>query len=153
MQKKQPKTIRVRPKEVSEAIWRPRAEVKGDNTHTAIPGQVLDRVTECFTMLGKQETLDFNGYPQVEDEEHKDVLAKIVIINAGTPSYMIKRDAHGRFFNPMGIDEGRHNKFIHRAGKDKYEFKSVSSKTFRFYIDFLKTKNLAHLRNAERENF
>lgn len=156
--KKNPLSSRVRPHEIEDAVYRPNVNVHGDSIDHNI-GQAIDRDTQCFCLFGKHEALDGQGYPILLDDEEdlaedkQDVLAKIVVVNENTPKYMIRTDSNGRFFNPLGMDEGNHNKFIHRAGKDLYQFKSVNKRAFRFYLDFLRTKNTAHHRNAERESF
>lgn len=113
----------------------------------------INRETLCFTIFGKHDALSQDGNPVIEDEDSPEVLAKIVWVNDGYPRYMVKRDSNGRLFNPLGMDEGRHNKFLHHAGREQYEFRSVNKRAFDHYLYFLKTKNLSHLRTAEREIF
>lgn len=152
MSNKNTKNVRVR--DWQQAIFRPQSpeNVKQANVDTDV-GKELEREVMCFTVLGKHDYLNNSEDPMMHDESNKDVLAKIVTVNEGNPRYLIKRDSNGRLFNPLGMDEGRHNKFLHHAGKDQYEFRGVNRKAFDFYLQFLKTKNLAHLRTAEREVF
>lgn len=150
--KKSANKNRVSVRDIDSAIFRPSNNVKDPNIDNNFMEE-LDRDTVCFTIFGKHDYLDGNGMPIIDDEDNLNVLAKIVVINNGYPKYMIKRDSNGRLFNPLGIDEGGHNKFIHHAGKEQYEFRSVNKNAFSYYIQFLKTKNMAHLRTAEREVF
>ena len=46
--------------------------------------------------------------------------------------------------------EGKNTQFLSRSGKNEYEFKKVSKEIFDMYLNFLSTKNLAWLNNAER---
>lgn len=58
----------------------------------------------------------------------------------------------GMFLNPtsMWFDSDRKNETISRTGKERFQFKKVSQEAFDLYIKFLKTGNVAYLRNAER---
>lgn len=143
---------RVSARDLDGAIFRPDNQNKDSGKDQNFM-EDLDREIICFTIYGKHDRLSEDGYPIIDDEDDRDVLAKIVVVNEGYPRYMVKRDSNGRLFNPLGMDEGRHNKFLHHAGKEQYEFRSVNSKAFDHYLYFLKTKNLSHLRTAEREIF
>lgn len=145
-------TNRVSTRDMNDAIFRPQNQNKDSSVDQNFMEEV-NRDILCYTIFGKHDSLDANGSPLIEDEDDPDVLAKIIWINDGYPKYMVKRDSNGRLFNPLGIDEGRHNKFLHHAGKDQYEFRSVNRSAFTYYLRFLTTKNLSHLRTAEREIF
>lgn len=145
-------TNRVSARDLEGAIFRPNNEVNEENTDRDFM-EPLEREVICFTIIGKQDYISRLDQPVLEDENHLDVFAKIVVVNQGNPKYLVKRDSNGRLFNPLGIDEGNHNKFIHSAGKDQYEFRSVNKKSFDHYVRFLSTKNLSHLRTAEQEIF
>ena len=55
-------------------------------------------------------------------------------------------------YNPVGMfSEGMASKRLGHAGKLEWRFTEVSERVFGFYIDFLRTKNIAYLHNAERE--
>lgn len=123
-------------------------------------GEVLDREAICYTMLGKHDMVDENNYPIVLDEseellaEDREItFAKKVRVMGRAWRYFIRRASNGRLLNPIGIDEGRHNKQLHHAGRAESEYHEVNERVFMFYVNFLRSKNLAHLRNAEREAF
>lgn len=145
-------TKRVRSRDIEDAIFKPSAEEDERNSVTDFKDFTVDRSVAAYTMLGKHEYMDDDNCPRVESEDSDETLAKTIFINGNT-RYLVKRDSSGKLFNPLGIDEGRHNKFLHHAGKDEFEFRPVNKKAFVFYLQFLKTKNLAHLRTAEREVF
>lgn len=146
------KINRVTHKDMAKSIVTTKAAVPGGYTDRNF-GREPKRETLCFTMFGKHEYLNDDSNPVVEDENNTDVLAKVVVVNNGNPRYLIRRDSNGRFFNPLGIDEGKHLKFIHQAGKEQFEFRAVNKSVFDSYLSFLRTKNVAHLRTAEREGF
>ena len=150
MQKKN--TSRISSRDLDSSIFRPMNQNKDSSIDQNFIEEI-DRDTMCFTMFGKHDGLTDDGMPFLNDEDDPDVLAKVVVVNDGYPKYMVKRDSNGKLFNPLGMDEGRHNKFLHHAGKGQYEFRSVNRRAFDSYLQFLKTKNLAHLRTAEREIF
>jgi hypothetical protein len=47
--------------------------------------------------------------------------------------------------------EGQNNKFLSKIGREEWQFKEVNEKIFDLYLNFLSTKNIAWLNNAERE--
>ena len=109
-----------------------------------------DKTYDYYTLFGQHDYLDNDNYPRLEDGTG-DVLAKKISSNDGE-RYFIKLGAHGKIYNPIGLySEGMSNKFMTKIGKKAWEFKAVSPKVFSLYTNFLKTKNIAWLRNAERE--
>jgi hypothetical protein len=48
--------------------------------------------------------------------------------------------------------EGTAKKQMRHAGKPEWEFKETNEVVFNKYINFLRTKNIAWLNNAERES-
>ena len=52
----------------------------------------------------------------------------------------------------MGMySEGMASKRLGHAGKLEWRFVEIKERPFEFYKNFLKTRNLAYLTNAERE--
>lgn len=101
---------------------------------------------QFFTILGSHDYLDDLNRPRTS-VENKNTLAKIV-----NQKCYIKTGLYGKIYNPMGMfSEGKNEKFIAKIGKKAYEFKQVNQKIFDMYVNFLSTKNLAWLNNAERE--
>ena len=102
-----------------------------------------------YTIFGSHSDIDAEGNPVCSDK--KDALAYTKTINKDE-HYYIKVGTYGKIFNPIGLySEGRQNKFLSKVGKNEYSFKRVNSKVFGMYINFLRTKNIAWLNNAERE--
>lgn len=105
---------------------------------------------EYYTLYGKHNQLDEYGQP-VCNSTSPDLLAKTTLAG-DKKTYWVKVGEHGRVYNPIGMySEGKHNKFTNRSGKNEFEFRKVNKKVFDFYVNFLRTKNLAWLHNAERE--
>lgn len=108
------------------------------------------RDVECFTVLGSQEYFDDQNRPRIDDEDK--ALAKSVSIDNRPPKYYIKVGTYGKVYNPIGLyTEGHSEKFLAKIGRKQFEYKEVNQKIFDMYINFLTTKNLAWLNNAERE--
>lgn len=102
-----------------------------------------------YTIIGFQDHIDDNKRPVLHKESDK-CFAK-VINTEDNKKYYIKIGTYGRLYNPIGMySEGNSNKFLSRSGKNEYSFKEVDSGIFDMYINFLSTKNLAWLNNAER---
>lgn len=105
---------------------------------------------ELFTLIGHHKFLDNNKNPRVDLENDKVYAKKITLDN--NQKYYIKIGTYGKIYNPIGLfSEGTANKFLSKIGKKAWEFKEVNSKVFDMYVNFLRTKNIAWLNNAERE--
>lgn len=103
---------------------------------------------KCYALIGKHDFIDEEDYPRANENK---ALAKLVI-NNNKKKYMIKVGAYGKIFNPLGLhSEGRENKFLSKIGKNEWNFKEVNSKVFEMYLNFLKSRNIAWLNNAQRE--
>jgi len=109
-----------------------------------------DSATEYYTILGDHDFIDSNNKPRTK-EENKNTLAKCVISDSSKKFY-IKIGTYGKIYNPMGMfSEGKNEKFIAKIGRKEYNFKQVNQQIFDMYLNFLSTKNMAWLNNAERE--
>lgn len=102
-----------------------------------------------YTVLGSNSGVDNDDNPLAKD--NKSALAYVKKIN-NDEQYYIKVGLYGKIFNPIGMySEGRQNKFLSKIGKQEYNFTRVNEKVFDMYLNFLRTKNVAWLNNAERE--
>lgn len=107
---------------------------------------------DLYTFLGDHDYLDDDDFPRTDEDSTK-VLAKIRKGISNT-KYFIKVGSHGQIFNPIGMySEGKQNKFMSKIGKLEFAFREVNKNVFETYINFLKTKNIAWLNNAQREMF
>jgi len=102
-----------------------------------------------YTILGQQDYLNEDGFPIILKKNN--ALAYTKTINNDI-QYFLKTGIYGKIYNPMGLySEGKSNKFIAKIGKNEYNFTRVNQKVFDMYLNFLKSKNIAWLNNAERE--
>lgn len=107
-------------------------------------------IIEYFTLLGDHEFLDKDNRPRA-NTENKSVVAKS-IETSNNKKFFIKIGTYGKVFNPIGMfSEGNNNKFLAKIGRKEWDFKEVNQKVFDLYLNFLTTKNIAWLNNAERE--
>tara|TARA_R110000824_G_scaffold273457_1_gene461944 strand:+ start:169 stop:561 length:393 start_codon:yes stop_codon:yes gene_type:complete len=116
----------------------------------SVQEEISSQETAFYTMFGKHEWLDEEGFPRAHSES-LDTHAKS-IVDENKSKFFVKRGRYGKLFNPIGIfSEGTSGKQLRHAGRPEWQFKEASKETFDFYIRFLKTKNSAWLHNAERE--
>jgi hypothetical protein len=103
-----------------------------------------------YTVFGDHDFIDEDNNPRVKNK--KDALAYVKTDEYDRDYFYIKVGTYGKIFNPIGMySEGKSNKFLAKIGKSEYTFNKVNTKVFDMYMNFLKTKNLAWLNNAERE--
>lgn len=104
----------------------------------------------AYCWFGEHDYLDSEHNPRV-DKDDKKALAKCVTLPNGVQKFYIKIGQYGRIYNPIGMySEGNNNKFLNKIGKSAWEFKEVNKEIFDMYVNFLRTKNLAWINNAER---
>ena len=106
-----------------------------------------------YTIFGKHDWIDKEGFPRL----HSDGFDPAYVHAKSSPDenrnrYYIKIGRHGKAFNPIGLySEGTERKQLRHAGRPEWELTKVPKTAFAFYINFLRTKNIAWLRNSERE--
>lgn len=144
--------------EIEGAIFRPNQEeeVVADEAGDGLSG------TTVYTILGHADAFDEGGYPTLYNKLNDQgvLLAQdrdlaCAMIKYGTTkdaTFFVRQSTNGHFVDPTSDAEvGRHNKT--RLGVAELRWKQVNGKCFRGYLEFLRTKNRAHLVNAEREVF
>ncbi len=139
------KSDRIKLSEADEAIYRPRdEEVKSENYIREMYFTFSGGEDSRVTLNGEEHS---EGYPVLYYEENNCYAKRVFTTQY---KYYIKRGPRGTLLNPLDMyDEGKYTKVAHGLSNVKYS--EVNKKAFMHYITFLKTKNLAHLRNAERE--
>jgi hypothetical protein len=111
-----------------------------------------ETLAELFTVLGKEDFLDKERNPQLKSES-EEVFARRAIRKDGSIKYSVRLSNTGKLFNPLSIyGQEQNHSFLNRVCRSNNKFKEVNQKTFNWYVKFLKTKNVAWLNNAEREN-
>lgn len=152
-----PKTLkRGRTKLRDEDIFDPKSQVQTLEPDRDF-GREPERDVYIYTIYGQHDYLDHDDNPTlfteregITDEDRPTAFAKKVV-SEDRERFFIKSNGV-QLYNPIGVaDENRHNKFLQHAGKKEWKFVEVSPKSFRFYLAFLRTKNVAHHLNAQRE--
>jgi hypothetical protein len=108
--------------------------------------------TSYYTMSDHQEYFDEDQMPRLKTNSDK-VYAKKIINEEGKAKYSIRLSLSNKLFNPLspfGLDKTK--SFLDNTVRNENRFCNVNYKAFSLYLDFLKTKNLSYLYNAEREN-
>lgn len=127
------------------------AKLKSDNLFFQSNTNPSTKTYEYFTILGDHDYIDEHKRPRAEEENNK-VVAKTSTTDNNPARYYIKVGTYGKIFNPIGLfSEGQNTKFLSKIGRKEFEFKEVNQRVFEFYTNFLSTKNIAWLNNAERE--
>lgn len=127
------------------------ANVEANNVFFQQNVEPSNKAYEYFTILGDHDYLDDNSKPRANDENSK-VVAKTITTDDKPTRYYIKVGTYGKIYNPIGLfSEGQNTKFLSKIGRKQFEFKEVNAKVFDLYVNFLATKNIAWLNNAERE--
>lgn len=104
-----------------------------------------------YTLFGKHTDLDSDNNPLTNDFKKSMAYSKHSD-QSTEDQYYLKVGLYGKIFNPIGLfSEGRQNKFLSKVGKNEYNYTRVNKKVFDMYVNFLRTKNVAWLNNAERE--
>jgi|APCry1669189000_1035189.scaffolds.fasta_scaffold93619_2 hypothetical protein len=107
---------------------------------------------EFYTIKGMEDTIDPNNNCRLNHEIPNKVFAKKLYREDNTHRLYIRVGSNGKLYNPTSIyGEEKINTFLDRVCKDGIKFKEVNQKIFDFYLNFLNTKNIAWLNNAERE--
>ncbi len=107
---------------------------------------------EYYTMLGQEDYLDHSNNPRCNSELSNKLLAKKIYRDNGSYRYSIKIDNNGKIYNPLSIyGDVKQTSFLDRVCRSQNKYREVNYKAFELYLQFLKTKNLAWLHNAERE--
>lgn len=127
--------------EVDDAIFSPRPK----------PNKISTSSLSYYTMSGEEGgKLDGDGNTTIAADSLY-IYAKTDISN-NTVRYLIKSDNTG-FINPNGLYSNKSKINKNTNGIVQYKFVEVSKPVFGLYLTFLKTKNEAYLKHANRENF
>jgi hypothetical protein len=112
---------------------------------------LVSTTNEYYCVKDKEDFLDNGGLPR-KNQDSDDVLAKKIIKDGGQPQYYIKVSNINKLYNPVNvIQEEKAYSFLDNVCRPSDRFKSVNSKVFDLYLNFLSTKNTAWLYKAERE--
>jgi hypothetical protein len=113
---------------------------------------VSNNLEAFFCISGEQDFFDDSGYPRCSDANNSLVCAKKLSKNNNTIKYLIRINRDGKMYNPISLYGKKDESYTKNSPYSKARtFKEVNHKSFNMYINFLKTKNIAWLQNAERE--
>jgi len=125
--------------------------------------QVSQVHNEYYTLLGMHDFLDDSGYPRLDNDANNSY-AKLVNNKPSKLStdkklynrYYIKVNPNNQITNPIEIYSEKNNDlsarpFINKICKKESSYKEVTQSIFNKYIEFLKTKKLQWLKDAQRD--
>ncbi len=111
-----------------------------------------EETVEFYTLRDHESFIDESNRARVA-EENSSVLAKKTTRKNGTIKYTIRLGNNGKFYNPLSIyGQEKTHTFLNRICRSNDRFKEVGQKVFNMYLEFLNTKNVSWLINAEREH-
>lgn len=114
------------------------------------PDALIKRSDEYYTIVGDEDFLDEKNNPRLIEDGKKTLAKKIYTENK--TKYLIKINTDGRFHNPISVTSKQINasNFLDKTCKQP-KFRNVTHETFGMYLNFLKSKNLSWLHNANRK--
>lgn len=116
-----------------------------------------------YCLSGYEDFFDEDGFPRSKSDSNINIVAKILYNRKSKDftnsrqygKFYIKLDPNDKLFNPKQILSSVSDKasldFINNTCKKNWNFKEVTPQVFQKYINFLKTKNLAWLKEAQRD--
>lgn len=107
-------------------------------------------IEEYYTLLGEEDFIKDNKSMRNHDDSK--VYAKRIQRKDGSFKNLIRLTSNSKLYNPLSIyGQEKANAFLDRTCKSNNKFKTVNDKAFNWYLQFLSTKNISWLYNAERE--
>lgn len=102
-----------------------------------------------YCLIGDEDFIDDNGNPRLNNDSNK-VLAKQIYRNNNV-SFAVKIANNNKLYNPLdyGIEDKSYS-IVDNVCRPQDKFKTVNQETFRLYVNFLTSKNLNWLTQAER---
>ena len=117
---------------------------------------------QLFCMKGHEYFIDNEGYARLLSSDSNNVCAKILsnkksktLNSCNHNAYYVKINSNIKLYNPVEHhsvvkDKNQYN-FINSVCKNQFIFKEVNQQIFQKYLQFLNTKNIAWLKEAERD--
>lgn len=68
------------------------------------------------------------------------------------PVFYVRINKAGYMYDPWGLEEGKVEELNKQTGALEWEYAKVKRRIFEQYLSFLRTRNRAHLLNAQRDN-
>jgi len=109
-------------------------------------------INQYYTLVGQEDFIDDDNNPRIKNDADDRVLAKKIVQNK--LKHLIKIDNAGKFYNPLSpISSIKPIKILQTISIPGSRFKEVNKTVFNMYLNFLRSKNIAWINNAEREVF
>lgn len=114
-----------------------------------------------FCLKGYEDFIDELGHARINNHESKHIVAKCV--QSKRPKHLNSHGQHYRYYikisakheayNPIQYFKFENNTkdLVNQVCKNEWVFKEVNKTIFDKYIQFLNTKNIAWLREVERD--
>ena len=117
-------------------------ELKGD-LYNPFDKKNEETYDVMYTVFGKHDCL-VDKYPVIDTNDKSNInIYAYKVVKKRSVLYYVKSGKNGFLFNPIGDSQGNER-------KAEWDFKKTTKERFLFYIDFLRTKNLKYLHQAER---
>lgn len=102
-----------------------------------------------YCLIGDEDFIDSNGNPRLNNDGNK-VLAKQIYRN-NSVSFAVKIANNNKLYNPLdyGLEDKSYS-IVDNVCRPQDKFKTVNQETFKLYVNFLTSKNLNWLTQAER---
>lgn len=116
-----------------------------------------EQAATVYTVIGKEDYIEEDsGLPclsiELDAVQNNPYAHAMKVTGASGCRFFVKQGSYGKLFNPLGLfSEGQESKVSRHTGRLEWELKEVKKKVFDFYVNFLRTKNLSYIHNAERE--
>ena len=110
------------------------------------------KTKKVYTIIGYHHKLS-DGYPILVNHNslQDELVYAVAETNNDKLTYFIKIDDQGHLFNPLSIGPSQSNKKFKLMAKNKnWQFEKVNEVSFKSYLEFLKTRNVLHLKFAEQ---
>lgn len=118
-----------------------KSDVEGINVDTIIASG-----GSGFVVGGHQAQFDFKLCLCAIDVKIDEVRGR----ETRRPVFYVKMNGAGLMFDPWSLDEGELEKYDAAQGRYVFEYAKVNRRVFEQYLAFIRTRNKAHLLNAQR---
>lgn len=103
-----------------------------------------------YCLIGEEEFIDNDGYPRLNTNSKK-VLAKTTVRDNIT-TFAVKVANNNKLYNPLdyGLQDKSYS-IVDNVCRPQDKFRTVNENIFNLYLNFLTSKNITWLTQAERE--
>jgi len=129
--------------DLSDAIYRRTEPKKSDQKQLNDIWFTTSKQSQNTTQYNDKEYHTFS-----EEEDHAYAYAEAF---NNKHKYKIKIGPSGEIYNPYDLGSNNHAIGQMRNGIPLFRWREINMTGFHYYIEFLRTSNVAFLRNAERE--